>query len=102
MVNSDVSTARLGQMLRDWRLRQGRGELQAATAVRIGVSESTYRKMERGDGGVAIRHWMAALDMMGIAESLFEAMEGERQLLDLLDEGTPARKRERAAPRKAR
>lgn len=86
------SLRRLGELLRQWRLESRDGEVQEVIAARLGVGLSTYRKMERGDGGVAIRHWIAALEAMGRLDALFHSAERERALTALLD-GPPAPER---------
>ena len=83
------SLSHLGTLLRQWRLETRGGEVQEVTAARLGVGLTTYRKMERGDGGVAIRHWIAALAAMGRLDALFQSAERERELTALLD--TPAK-----------
>ncbi|GAB6039923.1 hypothetical protein [Endothiovibrio diazotrophicus] len=82
---SSSSLQRLGQLLRQWRLEGRDGEIQEVTAARLGVGLTTYRKMEQGDGGVAIRHWIVALEAMGRLEALFAAAEREQELVRLLD-----------------
>lgn len=85
------SMATLGERLRIRRI--DRGDTQTQFAARLGVSIPTYRRMERGDPGVAIGHWVRALRLFG-GLSAFEALLPVPLL-------SPARDRRRA-PRRGR
>ncbi|MFO7541328.1 MAG: helix-turn-helix transcriptional regulator [Thiobacillus sp.] len=61
--NIQQSLLRLGVRLRT--LRLARNEPQARFAARVGVSVPTLRRLEQGDAGAQIGHWLAALDMLG-------------------------------------
>lgn len=57
----------LGKALQDYRelvLKETRESFRA----RLGITAPTLRAMERGDSGVAIGTWMAAMELMGTAE----------------------------------
>ncbi|BAN69032.1 helix-turn-helix domain-containing protein [endosymbiont of unidentified scaly snail isolate Monju] len=58
----------LGQRLRLARKR--RGDRQSDAAARCRISRETYRKMERGEPGVAIGIWVRAIAMYGELEAL--------------------------------
>ncbi len=83
----DAALAALGQRLRAERLR--RNEAQRVFAARLGVSVPTLHKMEQGDGGVQVRHWITALYILGRLgeldallrepESLFEKYRRQQQ-----------------------
>jgi transcriptional regulator with XRE-family HTH domain len=73
----------LGQVLRS--NRKQRGDTQADAADRCGVSRETYRKMEQGNPGVSVGHWIRAIRLygdMGSLEALFPT-----SLFDQLAEG---------------
>ena len=55
--------ARVGGRLRAERL--ARNESQLRFAARLGVSVPTLRRMEQGDPGTQIGHWLAALEILG-------------------------------------
>jgi len=88
---------RLGERLRCWRLE--RDESQATAASRLGVSVSTWRRMEAGEPSIPVTAWLRALEFYGggldrleplLEErgSRFEAAERERK------------RRRRASPRR--
>lgn len=62
MLHDYLKLRSLGERLRDERLK--RNQSQAMFAARIGVSIPTFRKMESGDPGVTIGHWLSALDIL--------------------------------------
>lgn len=55
--------AGLGARLRAQRLL--RNEPQSRFAARLGVSVPTLRRLEQGDPGAQIGHWLAALEVLG-------------------------------------
>lgn len=59
----------LGARLRTARLR--RKETVASTAERIGVSVSTYKRLEAGAEGVAVGAYFEALNLFGFASQLY-------------------------------
>ncbi|HEN47313.1 MAG TPA: XRE family transcriptional regulator [Mizugakiibacter sp.] len=61
------SVIALGERLRIRRI--DRGDTQAKFAARLGVSIPTYQRMERGDPGVALGHWVRALRLLGGLEA---------------------------------
>ena len=65
------SMVALGERLRFRRI--DRGDTQAKFAARLGVSIPTYRRMEQGDPGVAIGHWVRAMRLLGALEA-FDAL----------------------------
>lgn len=57
----------LGKALQDFRelvLKESRESFRA----RLGITAPTLRAMERGEPGVAIGTWVAAMELMGTAE----------------------------------
>jgi transcriptional regulator with XRE-family HTH domain len=79
---------RLGERLRQWRLE--RDETQAVAARRMGVSLSTWRRMEGGSPTIPITVWLRAIEFYGggleqlaplLRErgSRFDAVERERR-----------------------
>ena len=79
----------LGERLRIRRI--DRGDTQTQFAARLGVSIPTYRRMERGDPGVALGHWVRALRLFGNLGA-FDALLPVPLL-------SPARDRQRATRR---
>ena len=69
------SLLRLGQRLRDKRLK--RGESQKVFAARIGISIPTLKKMETGDGSVKIGNWLWVFQILGAADSLDTVLADE-------------------------
>jgi transcriptional regulator with XRE-family HTH domain len=78
---------RLGERLRRWRL--DRDETQTVAAARLGVSLSTWRRMESGSPSIPITVWLRAIEFYGGGleqlspllrdrGSRFEALERER------------------------
>jgi len=68
-------------------LRLRRNLSQEYVAGVVGVSVSTYRKIEQGDGMLEFRHVSRALGVLGLAEALGELIpeaEPELRLKDLL------------------
>jgi len=62
-------------LLRQWgeglRVRRiERQETQAQTAARLGLSVSTYRRMESGNKGTPLGHWVRALALCQVLPSL--------------------------------
>lgn len=88
----------LGEQLKQ--LRITKGDRQTDMAARIGISITTYQRMEAGDTTVSLKHWLQALLLLGRGpriESLFAAEEdlfGELDSL-LAKTGTSQRKRVR-------
>ena len=62
----------LGQRLRHRRL--ARRDRQSDMAARIGVSRPTYSKLENGDPGVAVGHWLTALSVIGNPRILLDTI----------------------------
>ena len=58
----------LGENLRTDRL--GRNFTQRHVAQLVGISLPTYRKLERGDGSVEIRHYARLLGILGYVDRL--------------------------------
>lgn len=61
----------LGQHIR--LARQSRGWTVAEAAVRIVVSESTYKRMEAGDPKVSMGYWAAVLQQFNLLGKVVEA-----------------------------
>ncbi len=60
----------LGETIRDDRLRKNLTQLHVAELT--GISLPTYRRIERGDGRVEIRHYARVLGILGHVERLRE------------------------------
>lgn len=90
----DLKLSALGERLRQARLEDGRDESQARFAARIGISVTTYRKMEKGDPSIPIGYWVAALWICGRLDEIDGLFKNRNSLFDLVD-GTrkPGRKR---------
>ena len=86
----------LGKRLRMERLM--RNDTQAAFAARIGTSVPTLRKMEAGNSGVLIGHWVAALKILD-REAEWDALLAEPEDLFVKFEQTMAPVRQRARRR---
>lgn len=67
------SMRRLGKALGDFR-RVAKQMDQISAAREMGISRSTYQKMEQGDGGVAISTWISALQWIGRLKVFEDAM----------------------------
>ena len=63
----------IGQHLRSARKQRFPGDTQQDFARRIGVSHYTWRKMEKGDPGVAMGSYLAAAQLLGMADQLVDA-----------------------------
>lgn len=50
--------------------RKRRGYTQVVISERTGLSRVTIRKIEKGDSGVSIGHYLAVLSVLGLAEDL--------------------------------
>ncbi len=50
--------------------RKRRGDTQVVISERTGLSRVTIRKIEKGDSGVSIGHYLAVLSVLGLAEDL--------------------------------
>ena len=74
---------RLGERLRRHRIE--RGDRQAVFAARLGVSEPTCRKIERGDPTVQVGCWVRALYLLGRLEDLDEVLADRESLFDRWD-----------------
>lgn len=99
MVSDNIRTAleRLGLRLRAQRLLCN--EPQARFAARLGVSVPTLRRLEQGDPGAQIGHWLAALEILG---RLHEADAWLAPHASLFAAAEPApQQRQRARRRKA-
>lgn len=94
MLCDDSKLRSLGSRLSDARL--SRNETQAMFAARIGVSVPTLRKMEAGDPGVTLGHWVVALEMLDRIDDL-DSLLAEKEDLFARYEKMNHPKRKRAA-----
>ncbi|MBT3296299.1 MAG: helix-turn-helix domain-containing protein [Verrucomicrobia bacterium] len=76
----DQSTLRL----RAERLR--RNDTQTIFATRLGISVPTLRKMESGNPGVSVGHWLAALNILDRAGDLDAILAAPEDLLAKYDQ----------------
>lgn len=90
--NTDQLCA-LGMRLRHARL--ARNEDQKTFSIRVGVSVPTYRKMEAGNPGVAIGHWVQALWILGRDDDIDRLLAPTGSLFDRYEreKNMPARQR---------
>ena len=72
----DTMMATLGGHVRAARL--ARGDTQAVLAERAGVSRATVARLESGDQGVSAGHVLAALEAMGLARQMVDAVAPAR------------------------
>lgn len=72
----DTMMATLGSHVRAARL--ARGDTQAVLAERAGVSRATVARLESGDKGVSAGHVLAALEAMGLARQMVDAVAPTR------------------------
>ncbi len=92
--NLQDALARLGARLRAERL--ARNESQLRFSARLGISVPTLRRMEQGDAGAQIGHWLAALAVLG-REAEVEAWLAPRY--SLFEAAAEPRARQRARRR---
>lgn len=69
-----------------------RGYTQVLIANRTGLSRNTVRKIEQGDPGVSIGHYVAVLNVLGLSEDVAQVAKDDalgRKLQDiaLLEKG---------------
>lgn len=91
----DRAIARLGEDLS--RARRRRRLSRASLAERSGVSEATLKRLEKGDGSVALENFARALHVLGELGRLEKLLDsGTDELgLVLMDEQLPKRVRQR-------
>lgn len=79
------------------RARRRRRLSRASLAERSGVSEATLKRLEKGDGSVALENFARALHVLGELERLEKLLDsGTDELgLVLMDEQLPKRVRQR-------
>ncbi len=70
--------ALLGQQLREYRM--ARHDRQKDMAIRIGVSEQTYARMEKGDARVALEYWLRIFILAGWSGRIASLMQPEPDL----------------------
>jgi transcriptional regulator with XRE-family HTH domain len=104
MVSDEISDSlvRLGQRLRAERL--ARNEAQARFAARLGVSVPTLRRLEQGDPGTQVGHWLGALALLGRLGEVESLLAVRYSLFDAAaqaDLPSPARQRARRRDAKA-
>lgn len=74
-----------------------RGYTQVLISERTGLSRLTIRKIEKGDPGVSIGHYLAVLGVLGLAEDLSRVARDDelgRKLQDIKLMGERAGRRE--------
>jgi len=87
----------LGKRLRAERLK--RNDLQAAFAVRVGVSVPTLHKMELGDPTVQIGAWVNALEVLNRLDDLDALLQPSEDLFAKYEQ-SQVKERKRASRRK--
>ncbi len=95
MLSDNVHThlTRMGTRLRAERL--ARNEPQARFAARLGISVPTLRRLEQGDAGAQIGHWLAALEVLGRLPDAEALLAPRYSLFDAAAETPKARQRAR-------
>lgn len=81
------SAKQIGSQLKARRRIVFPGDTQRDMALRLGVGEATYGRMERGDARVSFRHYLDAAEVLGCLEhaaALFSKPDREKGLLDRL------------------
>lgn len=91
--NVQQSLRHLGARLRA--LRLARNEPQARFAARVGVSVPTLRRLEQGDAGAQIGHWLAALDLLGRLHEADAWLAPQASLFAAAEPALPQRQRAR-------
>jgi len=78
ITNEDVTTIakKMGDNLRLFRIK-GKHGTQETMAFRIGVSEKTYAKMERGEASVSLEKWISVAALFRKTDPLLELMSPE-------------------------
>ena len=76
----------IGRNLKALRRQRFPSDDQARFASRIGVARYTYQKMERGDASVAFGSYMAAAEMLGVADQFARLFSVPEQPVDLIGE----------------
>jgi len=98
MITSNPKLAALGARLRQERLK--RNEPQAVFAARIGISVPTLHKMESGDPGVQVGHWVTALDILDRTQEL-DGLLVEKDLFALYETSSPTSRKRASRKNKA-
>ncbi len=82
-INESV-THSLGNNLKALRkLRYPRDD-QRRFAARIQVSRATYQKMEKGDPTISLGSYLAAAELLGVADKLLNLFLAPEEKIDLL------------------
>ncbi|WP_440995645.1 helix-turn-helix domain-containing protein [Arhodomonas sp. SL1] len=68
-------------------------ETQREFAARIGVSEPTYRRLEKGEPSVPIGYWIRALRLLGRLDEADGWLQRRGSLFDHVDDGKKGRRR---------
>lgn len=74
---------RMGSNLREFR-KACLKESMAEFAVRLGITDKTLEKMEKGSPGVAIGTWVAAWEIMGVGSQIESVSRAFDATLDAL------------------
>lgn len=79
------------------RARRRRRFSRASLAERSGVSEATVKRLEKGDGGVALENLARILNVLGELKRIEDLLDGatDELGLQLMDEQLPKRVRAR-------
>ncbi len=79
------------------RARRRRRLSRASLAERSGVSEATLKRLEKGDGSVALENFARALNVLGELDRLEKLLDSATDELGLvlMDEQLPKRVRQR-------
>ena len=94
-----LAAEKMGQDMRAARLARRQPRWDAA--MRAKVSESTYKRMERGDATVALRLWLQAWGGLGLLDQLADATSPHRDAEGERRRRIWANVRVRRAPRRA-
>lgn len=84
----------LGSRIKIARLR--RKESVESAAQRVGISVSTFKRLEKGDSGVSVAAYFEALNVFGFSNQLFRLADPAEDEQGLLYEGMSRAKKGRS------
>jgi len=81
---NDSITRPLGDNLKALRKYRYPRDDQRRFAARIKVSRATYQKMEKGDPSISLGSYLAAAELLGVADSFARLFSAPVEKIDLL------------------
>ena len=76
----------LGNKLKALRKLQYPTDDQRRFAARINVSRATYQKMEKGDLSISLARYLAAAELLGVADGFMHLFSAPQKTPDLIKE----------------